>query len=139
MKVIPFGKRRVALPQPAMVRLQALARRYDVTPEEVLEHVVMRLLECRYEELEDIAAEVTATDWTVERPRFAVPAKVIDLAERRHRGDPERVRRLLERARTVRADAACAVHHAALARAQARAAVEHARVTRATHGRRRAS
>ncbi|HEY3067683.1 MAG TPA: hypothetical protein VGL09_17970 [Methylomirabilota bacterium] len=139
MTVIPFGKRRVALPQPAMARLQALARRYDVTAEEILEHLVMRLLESRYEELEDIAAQLTATDWTVERPRFPVAAKVIDLAERRPRRDPERVRRLLERARNARESAACAVSHSVLARELGRTAVAHARLTRATYGCRRAA
>ena len=137
MKVTPFGKRRVALPEPAMSRLQALARRYDVTPEQVLEHVVMRLLECRYDELEDIAVDATGHDWTTERPRFAVPAKVIDLARRRrHRADPARVRRLVERARSARADAARAVDQAVLAREQARAAVANARAARATYCRR---
>ena len=139
MKVTPFGKRRVALPEPAMRGLQTLALRYHVTPERVLEQVVMRLLEARYEELEDVAAQATADDWTIERPRFALPATVIHLAERRWRHrDRARVRGILERARDVRSRAASAVTQAGLARQHARAAVAVARDTRAKLDDRRA-
>jgi hypothetical protein len=139
MKVTPFGKRRVALPEPAMRGLQALALRYHVTPEQVLEQVVTRLLHGRYEELEDIAAQATAEDWTTERPRFAVPAKVIDLAKHRRRGaDPARVPSILQRARDARSHAASAVTHATLAREHAQAAVAFARVMRAKLEARRA-
>jgi hypothetical protein len=131
MKVTRFGKRRIALPEPAMRGLQTLALRYHVTPEQLLEQVVVRLLDGRYEELEDIAAEHSPYDWTTERPRFATPAKVIDLAERRRRRHAvAEVRGILERARVVRERAACAVVNAGRARQAARAAVEQSHVAR---------
>src|SRR5215467_12834651 len=80
MKVRRIDRRKVELPDRAIRALQLLAHLDRITPQEMLERLIVDFLELRWE-------DVHAAEQAVTPAPKGKPAKVIDLDHRRRRQD----------------------------------------------------
>ena len=122
MKVRRIDRRKVELPDRAIRALQLLAHLDRITPQEMLERLIVDFLELRWE-------DVSAVEQVVTPPPKGKPAKVIDLDDRRKSRIFEQaltIHNVVERSQALRAHSTRLCERSQRVRHQARQSMRNA-------------